>query len=100
MSGGSYDYLCFKDAEDLLSGHVEGNIELMSNRLAGLGYATDAAAETEELLLIIRQTRNRLSARAKRLHDVWYAVEWWDSCDSGEDSVKKALEKYRESGTL
>jgi hypothetical protein len=29
------------------------------------------------------------------LADVWKAVEWWDSCDSGEDAVEEALKKYR-----
>mgnify|MGYP001613957360 CR=1 FL=1 len=100
MSGGSYEYLFTKDIDELMSGHSDTLIESMSNRLAGLGYANDAASETEELLLIIRQVKNRLYARQKRLSNVWFAIEWWDSCDSDEDSVKEALLKYRESGAI
>jgi len=93
MSGGSYDYLYSKDVEDLL--HTQETIQNMADRLAGLGYASDAAKETQELLLTLRQFENRISAMKERLSDVWHSVEWWDSCDSGEDSVKNALEKYR-----
>lgn len=96
MSGGSYNYLCHKEATDLFE--AEGDLEGMSSRLAGLGYAKDAARETEELLLILRQVRVRIQARADRLNRIWRAVEWWDSCDVGEDAVKEALAKYREPG--
>jgi len=93
MSGGSYDYLSSKDVADLLQ--AQETIQNMADRLAGLGYAQDAAKETQELLLTLRQFDNRISAMQNRLSNVWHAVEWWDSCDSGEDGVKNALEKYR-----
>lgn len=93
MSGGSYNYLCGKSSEDIIE--AEGDLQRMSDRLAGLGYAPDAAKETEELILIIRQFRNRVDARIYRLGKVWQAVEWWDSADWGEDSLKEALAKYR-----
>lgn len=93
MSGGSYNYLCYAESDTLL--HNTETIKEMSDRLAGLGYASDAAAETEDLLLLIRQALNRIEARRKRLEGVWKAIEWWDSADWGEDQVKKALEEYR-----
>lgn len=97
MSGGSYDYLCYRDSLRDLAGEVD-QLERMRDRLIGLGYAEDAAAETEDVLAILRQTEVRVAVRAKRLHDVWHAVEWWDSCDYGEDQVKQALEDYRNAG--
>ncbi len=94
MSGGSYNYLCYaQDLEDLQSHRHE--LEAMATRLAGLGYAQDAARETEELLLLLQQWEVRAAARLQRLTAVWKAVEWWDSCDSGEDGVQAALAKYR-----
>ena len=51
--------------------------------------------ETEELIIILRQFQNRVNARLERLSPVWRAVEWWDSCDTSEDGVKKALSEYR-----
>ena len=93
MSGGSYNYLCYTDGDTIWNNI--GNLSDMSARLAGLGYADDAARETEELLVMMRQARNRIETRIKRLSDVWRAVEWWDSGDSGEDHVRLALARYR-----
>jgi Holliday junction resolvasome RuvABC DNA-binding subunit len=70
MSGGSYNYLCHSWDLDDLDKH-ESDLEDMADRLAALGYAQDAARETQALL------------------------EWWDSNDWSEDQVKEALAKYR-----
>lgn len=94
MSGGSYNYLCRTWDLDRLLGH-RGELERMSERLAGLGYAADAARETEELLVMLRQWENRAEVRVERLRDVWKAIEWWDSGDYGEERVKGALAEYR-----
>lgn len=94
MSGGSYNYLLNKTAEELTTS--VDDLERMTARLTGLGYADDAAEETYELILLIRQYRVRAQKIAERLHDVWHAVEWWDSYDSGEDGVKEAIKEYRE----
>lgn len=58
MSGGSYNYLCYKDFPDICEQPSE--LENMRDRLVELGYE-DAAKETEECLLIIRQTDVRLT---------------------------------------
>ncbi len=93
MSGGSYNYLCFKEIDELIN--MQSDLQDMSDRLAGLGYATDAARETQELIQIIRQSINRMEPIKKRLYGIWHAVEWWDSCDSGEDDLKSELKRYR-----
>ena len=93
MSGGSYEYICFAEPDGLLEKKAE--IQEMADRLAGLGYAQDAAKETMILLLTVRQFENRIKAMQERLSGVWKAVEWWDSCDTSEDGVLKALEIYR-----
>lgn len=99
MSGGSYNYLCFKDTSEILSN--QDDLERMVERLAELGYAEDAAREADELLLMIRQFVIRCDVRLKRLNPIFKAVEWWDSCDWSEDSVKQALDKYRgENGNV
>lgn len=101
MSGGSYNYLYSKSAYDLINIHsVMDDMERMSARLASLGYANDAARETEELIVILRQVETRLQVRLDRLCGIWHAVEWWDSCDSSEDCVKDELLKYRQNGVL
>lgn len=99
MSGGSYNYLgTVSDLADLLS--HESDLRDMADRLAGLGYAEDAAQETEELLTMLRQWKVRAEVRIRRLSDVWHAVEWWDSCDYSEDQVHKALASYRDRDHL
>lgn len=52
MSGGSYEYLCWADDLDRLL-EKQHHLEAMADRLAGLGYADDAAAETTDLLLTL-----------------------------------------------
>ena len=94
MSGGSYNYLCYKDANDLMCS--EDDLERMFSRLVGLDYASDAARETLELLQIIKQYETRITVIKERLNPVWRAVEWWDSADSSEDGLKVALREYRE----
>jgi hypothetical protein len=94
MSGGSYNYLCDVLDLDRLLRH-EHDLQAMAARLAGLGWAKDAARETEELLVMLRQWQVRADVRVERLREVWKAVEWWDSCDWSEDQVREALAKYR-----
>ena len=98
MSGGSYDYLCHAYSVNGVGGLAEhrSQLEAMAERLSGLGYAEDAARETCALLAALRHIENMLHITANRLEPVWRAVEWWDSCDSSEDQVKGALEKYRQ----
>lgn len=94
MSGGSYNYLCHCwEAEDLIG--KLSDLQNMSTRLSGLGYAQDAAKETEELVCLINQAKVRIEVRMKRLKDVWRAVEWWDSGDYNQDRVKEVLTEYR-----
>ena len=94
MSGGSYNYLCWASDLEEINGKRH-TLRAMADRLAGLGYAQDAAAETEELLVMLQQWEIRAQVRIKRLSEVWQAVEWWDSSDSGEDGVREALATYR-----
>lgn len=93
MSGGYYEYLYSKDIENLMK--MEEQLQQMADDLAMLGYASDAAKETEDFLLTIRAFRNRMTTRLDRLWPVWKAMEWWKSYDSGEDAVQKSLREYR-----
>lgn len=93
MSGGSYEYL-FLIGTDEIGRHID-QVERMADRLGGLGYAQDAARETESVMLLLRQFEVRMSVRLERLSSLWRAVELWDSGDSGEDDVKRALLEFR-----
>lgn len=93
MSGGSYNYLCYKESYDIHERKEELN--QMRDRLIELGF-TDAAGETESVLLMLQSFEVRLQTRIDRLKDVWRSVEWMDSGDSGLDGVQYSVEKYRE----
>ena len=93
MSGGSYDYLCFKDFPEICE--KPHDINDMRDRLTQLGYL-DVAKETESVNLIIDSFRVRIEARLKRLGEVWKAIEWYDSNDWGIEEVEEAIKKYRE----
>jgi hypothetical protein len=87
MSGGSYDYLCFKTAGEL-SPDSE-NLQWMIDRLDGLG-ATAAAARSREVPEKLREVQDLLA----ELSDVWHAVEWCDSNDWTEEQMRAALARY------
>lgn len=96
MSGGSYNYLYLKGAEDLMTyGGSFSNLEAMALRLAELGWAEDAAKDAFDLIAMVRTQRARIEAAQRRLEGVFHAVEWWDSSDWGETQVRSALADYR-----
>lgn len=97
MSGGSFNYLCHKDASDLLQGSL-CDAEDMVDALAALGYAPDAAQETAALIAEVRAADARINAKLDRLQGVWRAMEWWRSCDSDEAALRAALAEYRGEG--
>ncbi|MFE5392524.1 hypothetical protein [Bacillus thuringiensis] len=94
MSGGSYNYLCFKDEHEMFEyGKIE-DLEAMASRLIELGYK-DAAKEVLNIKYTIQQSLVRVGVMKERMNDVMKAVEWYDSSDSGIDAVEKAISKYR-----
>lgn len=97
MSGGSFNYLCWKDSEQLFDYDGIEDLEQMADELLELGYK-DAAMETYDLLRIIKQSKVRVQVIQDRLKPVFKAVEWLHSGDSGMESVKDAIDEYREEG--
>ena len=96
MSGGSFNYLCYKEPRELLE--YQSAVEDMVSALERLGYAKDVAGETYTLLLLLRQFENRIEILKSRLEPVWHAMEWWQSSDIGETDFKDALQQYRNGG--
>jgi len=90
MSGGSFDYL----------GSWGGDVEEMAKRRLVIGYMADRLESMDDGKLAARLTRdvNRLLLGAERLgeqlSDVWHAIEWWQSCDYGEDQARAALARF------
>jgi len=73
MSGGSYNYLCWKEFNEISNNTQD--VDKMRDRLIELGFK-DVAQETESVILMINSFEIRLNARLERLRDVWHSVEW------------------------
>lgn len=107
MSGGSFNYLCCRDVDDMVD-RDDADLDAMRAELA---TRPDAALAVEGIdmlrvkLATLRQEREAQRLRERevdafkgRLNDVFRAVEWWRSCDWGEDRVVEALAKLNEQG--
>ena len=66
----------------------------MADALAARGDAEDAAKETEELLVMLRQWHIRADVRIRRLSEVWRAVGRYMS----DAVIQEELAKYRGEG--
>lgn len=94
MSGGSYNYLCCKEPEELLCGNNIGYLEDMCGLLLKLGY-DDIARDMQRLVEYCKTAYNRMDVLSHQLNDVMHAIEWYDSGDYGLDNLKEHLENYR-----
>lgn len=97
MSGGSYNYLyCHVNGLEA----QRGDIEAMRDRLEEL--AKDGAPGAQKAARLTRYVLihlNLAEAKAQEVADAWHAVEWRDSCDYGDDTMKDALTKWRDKTT-
>lgn len=91
MSGGSFDYLCWKNGAQALA-DVD-NLRRMAWELATFG-PSQAYADTDALLALALE----LDERTDRLRAVWKAVEWCVSSDWGPDDVLQAINAYEAAG--
>lgn len=92
MSGGSFNYLCCRDVEDLMNS--QDDLESMRNALIKYGYE-DIAKDTQRLIEYIKSARCTIETLGNTLEPVFHAVEWYESGDYGKDTMINILEKYR-----
>lgn len=96
MSGGSYGRIHIVEINELID--RPDLLERMRDRLIELG-AEDAAAETDEIRLMLRQVEVRYETMVKRLFRVWQSVDREGSGDDTIADVRRAVHKYRGSPT-
>ena len=92
MSGGSFNYLCYKDTEDLFN--RISDLEDMRESLIKYGYE-DIAKDTQRLIEYIKSAECVIGTLKDMLKPVFHAVEWYESADYGKDTMIEVLEKYR-----
>ena len=94
MSGGSWSYLYLKGVDELVQYESIGLLEEMSDYLNLNGYE-DVAKDVRRLVEYIKSARIRIETLHEMLSPVFKAVEWYHSSDCGKDSVRRAIEAYR-----
>ena len=92
MSGGSYNYLCYRDSDDIFNSRDD--LRNMADRLVEFGVP-EAATETEKVIQLMSTYSADMDALLDNLRDLWHAVEWRDSCDSTDADVHRAIAEYR-----
>lgn len=98
MSGGSYNYLAEHPPGDLEA--RRGTIEAMRDRLTELeAQGTPGAARAARLTRYVLIHLDLAEARAQELADIWHAVEWRDSCDWGDNTMRQAFTEWTEKTT-
>ncbi len=97
MSGGSFDYLCYKDVPELMNNSNIANLESMVQHLQEYGYE-DIARDTQRLIEYIQSASIRIEVLSENLNDVFHAVEWHESGDISRETMIERLENYRNGG--
>lgn len=96
MSGGSFNYLCWADSDEIMFDRYDDLLKMV-DALLDCAPSSKAYIETLELKELIRQIRQELDKRLKRLSPVWHAVEWRRSGDYADDDLEKAIAKFEGS---
>lgn len=94
MSGGSWNYLCYKDIDELMNCSSTELLQDMVDRLNSAGFK-DVAKDTQRLVEYIKSASIRIETLFETLSPVFKAVEWFDSGDWGEETLNNEILKYR-----
>jgi hypothetical protein len=94
VSGGSYNYLCHKDSDQIFGRWDD--LREMAARLDTV--CPEAAAETRLFAEGKGTLLQAVEAHLERLKPLWHAVEWHDSGDWGNDQMIEAVRAYRKQG--
>ena len=97
LSGGSFDYLCYKDVPELMNSSSIANLESMVQHLQEYGYE-DIARDTQRLIEYIQSASIRIEVLSENLNGVFHAVEWHESGDISRETMIERLENYRNGG--
>ncbi len=95
MSGGSFNYLCYKDPSEMLSSSSMDDLRRMEEYLRENGKG-DAADELYKYRLTLDTMYRRLTILHTRLEPLLYSAEWWASGDYGEESFDRRWAEFLE----
>lgn len=92
MSGGSLNYLCYKEPGALFE--YIADMEEAEAVLLSEGY-DDIARDVRRLIEYVKTAENRIGVLHDNLKDVFHAIEWYESADYDKNTMLEALEEYR-----
>lgn len=90
MSGGSFNYFCFKENGEALQ-HLE-DLRALEQYCRETGNHL-AANECFRYLLFLESTKHRLEVYHERMAELLRAVEWAASGDGNETGIRYAYEE-------
>jgi hypothetical protein len=91
MSGGSFDYACYKVEDNRVFDGIE-EYKRMEQYLRDVGKH-EAADEVYRYINIVETYQRRLAIEGKRIYDLLYSVEWTASGDTGIEAIDYAYNK-------
>lgn len=92
MSGGSYNYLCSRQPDELLDRRED--IESARDELVSLG-APDVGQVLTDILTLASDYRAAVESKMASVYTVLHELEWWQSNDHVEEDFRAALAEYR-----
>lgn len=95
MSGGSFNYLCHRDIEEMLT-WSDDDLDGMIDELRHRGYdkAADDSEAFKQRITELRNTIAQMECEIASLRDVWRAVEWRCSSDIGDAELEREVQRY------
>lgn len=92
MSGGSFNYLCFQDANEIISSltDLRGIAELLQQ----VAPTSKATLKTVHIVDLIEHVLMVIDGHKILREDVWHDVEWWQDCDISRERLIKTIEEY------
>ena len=101
MSGGSFNYLSYKDGYDLLETLAEEDLCSMANTIESYGVDDKAIVRHIKLMLdkmlAIRNMTEELTELSIKSEKVFKAVEWFESSDTSKESAIRAINDFSKS---
>ena len=92
MSGGHYNYIQYKEPDELFA--LVSELEDMSDDALLLGY-DDIAKDLRRLVEYIKSAKTRVEVLSSQLKEVMRGLDYYQSCDIGKESLDDIIEKYR-----
>jgi hypothetical protein len=96
MSGGSFNYFCFKDNGEQLK-YIE-ELRGMEQYCREIGNRL-AADECFRYLLFLESIQHRLDVYQSRMYGLLHAIEWVASGDSKKEAIERAYNELIEGKT-